>query len=341
MPASELNWLSAIGLATMIRQKEVSPVEVMRSVLDHAARHEPQVNALAQLLDESAIEQARQAEQDVMSGRPLGPLHGVPVTIKDVSPMAGHPLRIGSRIHEGSIASETAPMTSRLTDAGGIVFGRTTTPEFGWTGVSRSPLTGLTHNPWKHGYNAGASSAGAGAAAAAGYGPLHEGTDGAGSIRMPAHFCGVYGLKPSYGRVPYYPVTVGDMTSHVGPLTRTVADAALMTQVMAGPHPWDHTSLEAPPANYLARLLEPVRGRRIAFSPDLGHARVDDEVAALVKRAAADLAAAAEVELVDFTPDWALRGRIWDDSSGPPTSLITRCTSPSGRSRWMPVSWHA
>jgi aspartyl-tRNA(Asn)/glutamyl-tRNA(Gln) amidotransferase subunit A len=207
--------------------------------------------------------------------------------------------------------------------------------------VSRSPLTGLTHNPWKHGYNAGASSAGAGAAAAAGYGPLHEGTDGAGSIRMPAHFCGVYGLKPSYGRVPYYPVTVGDMTSHVGPLTRTVADAALMTQVMAGPHPWDHTSLEAPPANYLARLLEPVRGRRIAFSPDLGHARVDDEVAALVKRAAADLAAAAEVELVDFTPDWALRGRIWDDSSGPPTSLITRCTSPSGRSRWMPVSWHA
>ena len=125
--------------------------------------------------------------------------------------------------------------------AGAIILGKTTTPEFGWMGVSNSPLTGITHNPWKHGFNAGASSAGAGVGAAAGYGPLHQGSDGAGSIRMPAHFSGVYGLKPTYGRVPQSPVTGSDYTVHLGPLTRTVADAALMLRTMAGPHPDDHT----------------------------------------------------------------------------------------------------
>ena len=130
--------------------------------------------------------------------------------------------------------------------------------------------------------NAGASSAGAGAAAAAGFGPLHQGSDGAGSIRMPAHFCGVFGLKPSFGRVPYYPVGTGDCTSHIGPMTRTVADGALMLEVMAGPHPLDYTSLEAGPRLISARLHEGIKGKRIAYSPDLGHARVDPEVAALV-----------------------------------------------------------
>ncbi|HEY1410775.1 MAG TPA: amidase family protein, partial [Rhodopila sp.] len=148
------------------------------------------------------------------------------------------------------------------------------------------PLTGITHNPWKYGYNAGASSAWAGAGCAAGYGPLHQGSDGAGSIRMPSHFCGVFGLKPSFGRVPYYPVSTGDMTSHNGPMTRTVADAALFLEVMAGPHPLDYTTLEAGPAAYHARLQEGVKGKRIAYSPDLGLARVDPEVAALVKAAA-------------------------------------------------------
>ena len=176
---------------------------------------------------------------------------------------------------------------TRLQDAGAIVIGKTTTSEFGWKGVSQSPLTGITHNPWKHGYNAGASSAGAGAAAAAGFGPLHQGSDGAGSIRMPSHFCGVFGLKPSFGRVPAYPVSTGDYTSHSGPMSRSVADAALMLEVMAGPHPLDHTTLEAWPANYTGRLHAGVKGRRIAYSPDLGHARVDPEVAALVKAAAA------------------------------------------------------
>jgi aspartyl-tRNA(Asn)/glutamyl-tRNA(Gln) amidotransferase subunit A len=186
---------------------------------------------------------------------------------------------------QGHQPSEDTPVVPRLKDEGAIILGKTTTSEFGWTGVSRSPLTGITHNPWKFGFNAGASSAGAGAAAAAGFGPLHQGSDGAGSIRMPAHFCGVYGLKPSFGRVPYYPVGTGDLTSHMGPLTRTVADSALFLEVMAGPHPLDYTTLEAGPASYHARLHEGIKGRRIAYSPDLGLARVDPDVAALVRAA--------------------------------------------------------
>ena len=141
-------------------------------------------------------------------------------------------------------------------------------------------MTGVTHNPWKLGLNAGASSSGAGVGAAAGYGPLHQGSDGAGSIRMPAHFCGVFGLKPTYGRVPQSPMTPSDNTVHLGPLTRTVADAALMLKVMAGRHPDDQSSLEGPPADYPEHLANRPRAPRIAFSPDLGHARVDPEVAA-------------------------------------------------------------
>ncbi len=163
-----------------------------------------------------------------MKDERIGRLHGVPVTIKDLAITKDMPTQMGSHIFAGNQPTEDTPIVPRLRDEGAIILGKTTTSEFGWTGVSHSPLTGITHNPWKHGTNAGASSAGAGAAAAAGFGPLHQGSDGAGSIRMPAHFCGVFGLKPTFGRVPYYPVGSGDYTSHMGPMTRTVADSALM-----------------------------------------------------------------------------------------------------------------
>ncbi|MDB5413053.1 MAG: putative amidase protein [Rubritepida sp.] len=308
MSASELNWLPATEMAALVRRKAVSPVEIVDAVLAQVEAHEPRINAFVMILADEARAAARAAEKAVMSGEATGPLHGVPVTIKDVVAMKGLPMRSGSLSTPTTPSTETAPVVTRLVDAGAIVIGKTTTPEFGWTGVSHSPLSGDTHNPWKHGMNAGASSAGAGAACAAGFGPIHEGSDGAGSVRMPAHFCGVFGVKPSFGRIPYYPVSLGDLTSHVGPLTRTVADAALMIGVTAGQHPWDHTSLEAPPADYLGRLHEPVRGRRIAFSPDLGHARVDPEVASLVRKAAEDFAAAAEAELIEVTPPWGKLG---------------------------------
>ena len=287
MDAESLAFTPATQLAEMIRTKQLSPVELMRTVLARIEALNPKVNAFAYLAADAALDGARTAEAALMRGERLGRLHGVPVTIKDLADTADMPTQSGSHIYAGHQPSEDTPMVPRLREEGAIILGKTTTSEFGWTGVSRSPLTGITHNPWKHGMNAGASSAGAGAAAAAGFGPLHQGSDGAGSIRMPAHFCGVFGLKPTFGRVPYYPVSLGDYTSHNGPMARTVGDVALLLQSMAGPHPLDHTSLEAGPANYPARLREGIKGARIAYSPDLGHARVDPEVAALVAKAVA------------------------------------------------------
>jgi aspartyl-tRNA(Asn)/glutamyl-tRNA(Gln) amidotransferase subunit A len=286
MNSEDLGYLPATRLAELIRTKQLSPVEYTQGLLDRIATLEPKVNAFVHLAADQAMDAARAAEDRLMSGERIGRLHGVPVTIKDLAITKDMPTQQGSFIYQGNQPTEDAPMIPRLRDEGAIVLGKTTTSEFGWTGVSHSPLTGITHNPWRHGYNAGASSAGAGAGAAAGYGPLHQGSDGAGSIRMPAHFCGVFGLKPSFGRVPNYPVSTGDLTSHNGPLTRTVADSALMMEVISGPHPWDYTTLEAGPAAYLARLQQGVKGRRIAYSPDLGLARVDPDVAALVKAAA-------------------------------------------------------
>jgi aspartyl-tRNA(Asn)/glutamyl-tRNA(Gln) amidotransferase subunit A len=287
MDSEMLAFTPAVRLAEMIRQKQLSPVELMTALLARIEALNPRVNAFAHLAGDAAMEAARNAEQALMQGDRIGRLHGVPVTIKDLAITRDMPTQMGSHIFAGNQPAEDTPIVPRLRGEGAIILGKTTTSEFGWTGVSRSPLTGITHNPWKHGYNAGASSAGAGAAAAAGFGPLHQGSDGAGSIRMPSHFCGVFGLKPTFGRVPYYPVSAGDYTSHMGPMTRTVADSALMLGVIAGPHPLDHTTCEAGPADYLGRLAEGVRGRRIAYSPDLGLARVDPDVAALVKSAAA------------------------------------------------------
>ena len=252
-----------------------------------------------------------EAEAAVMAGDPLGPLHGVPVTIKDLFDLEGFVTESGSRTQAWATgkqaASADSPVAARLKAAGAVILGKTTTPEFGWTGVSRSPLTGITHNPWKHGYNAGASSSGAGAAAAAGFGPLHQGSDGAGSIRMPAHFSGAFGIKPTWGRVPHVPVRNNDLVSHVGPLSRTVEDAALFLNATAGAHPLDHTSLTEPVPDFMENLSRDVTGLRIAFSPNLGHARVDAEVATLVA-AAARIFESAGCTVEEVTPEWGPLG---------------------------------
>ncbi len=309
MTDEDLGFMPATELGPMIRQKKISPVEVVSTLLARIERLEPKVNAFAHVAADRAMAQAKQAEAKLMSGGPLGPLHGLTFTIKDLFQAEGMPMQSGSLINKGVMGTYDSPAVERMYAAGGIALGKTTVSEFGWTGVSSCPLTGITHNPWKHGYNAGASSAGAGAASAAGYGALHQGSDGAGSVRMPAHFCGIFGLKPTYGRVPYHPVGAGDYTSHIGPMTRTVADGALMMSVMSGPHPLDHTTLEAWPADYLGRLDDGIKGKRVAYSPDLGHARVDPDVAALVRKAAETWAKAAGVELVDVKPGWGPKGR--------------------------------
>jgi aspartyl-tRNA(Asn)/glutamyl-tRNA(Gln) amidotransferase subunit A len=268
---------------------------------------DPGINAMMRVTQDHAMAAARKAEAAFQRGEATGLLAGIPVTIKDLQHTKGVQTDFGSHVLKGTIPDVDAPCVARLHEAGAVMIGKTTSPEFGWKGVSQSPLSGITHNPWMHGMNAGGSSAGAAAACAAGYGPLHQGGDGAGSIRMPAHFCGVYGFKPTHGRVPNWPMSNNDLATHMGPLTRTVTDAALMTQAMAGPHPWDYTSLEAPPFDYLSALQADLRGKRIAFSPDLGHARVDPEVAELVARAVVAFEEmGAEVNLL--TPDWGKLG---------------------------------
>ncbi len=292
----------------MIRAKQVSPVEVMQAIINRVERLEPKINAFAYFDGDRALDRAKVAEAQLARGEAQGALFGLPVTIKDLAVTGDMPTERGSWIEKGNQPDTDAPFVQRLKMAGAIPLGKTTTSEFGWKGVSQSPLTGITHNPWAHGLNAGASSAGAGAAAAAGYGPLHQGSDGAGSVRMPAHFCGIFGLKPSFGRVPNWPVPSNDQTSHIGPMTRTVADSALMMETISGPHPWDHYSLESPPSPYVRKLDgASVKGLRVAWSSNLGHARVDSDVAALAE-AGAKVFENMGARVEEVTPSWGTQG---------------------------------
>ncbi len=307
MNDDELGFMSATDLQRAYTSRQLSPVEVARRLLDRTAALNPALNAMTMLTAEMAMEQASASEAAYASGDPVRLLEGVPVTLKDMHATKGLVTGMGSYATQHDVPDVDAPCIARLHRAGSITIGKTTVPEFGWKGVSQSTLSGITHNPWKHGYNAGASSAGAAAACAAGFGPLHLGSDGGGSVRMPAHFCGVFGVKPTYGRIPYWPVPNNDYATHMGTLTRTVADGALMLKAMAGPHPWDHTSCEAAPADYPALLQADMRGKRIAYSPTLGHARVDAEVALLAARAAlAFEEMGATVDIVE--PEWGPLG---------------------------------
>jgi aspartyl-tRNA(Asn)/glutamyl-tRNA(Gln) amidotransferase subunit A len=282
---AELCWTPATELARLIRWKTVSPLEVTRAILDRIEQVNPALNAFCTVIADQALDAARAAEDAVVRGTPLGPLHGIPVSIKDLALTAGVRTMFGSYVFERRVPDTDAPFVRRLRAAGAILIGKTTSPEFGWKAIGDSPLTGITRNPWNPGFTSGGSSAGAGAAAAAGLGPLHQGSDGAGSIRIPSSFCGIYGLKPTYGRVPIWPVSNNDSATHSGPMVRTVADAALMLSAMAGPDAWDGTCLEGAPADYVGLLDRGIKGLRVAFSPNLDGLRVDPDVAAVVRDA--------------------------------------------------------
>ena len=314
MNAVELCYTPATRLSTLIRSKALSPVELTRAVLGRIEHLNPKVNAFCTVTADQALDAARRAEQSVMRGEPLGPIHGLPFSIKDLAFTKGVRSMFGSHIFATRVPDVDAPYVRRLKAAGGVMLGKTTSPEFGWKGLGDSPLTGITRNPWNTEMTTGGSSAGAGAATAAGLGPLAQGSDGAGSIRIPSAFCGVYGFKPSYGRVPMWPVSNNDYSTHIGPMTRTVADAALMLTVIAGADEWDRTSLDAAPADYLGRLDDGVQGLRVAFSPDLGGLRVDPAVVALVQTAARTFESlGCPVEEVNpgFADSHALIREIW------------------------------
>jgi aspartyl-tRNA(Asn)/glutamyl-tRNA(Gln) amidotransferase subunit A len=278
--------MSAMELSANIRSHTVSPVEVVEAVLARIESLNPKLNAFVFVHAEEARALAREAEAAVMRGDDLGLLHGVPISVKDNLAIAGKPSTYGSRLLKDNVAVETSPIAERIIAAGGIIVGRTNTPEFAWRGSTDNPLFGETRNPWDLTKTPGGSSGGAGAAVAAGLAPLAHGTDGAGSIRIPSSFCGIVGHKPSFGRVPFFPSPgAGELSAHAGPMTRTVRDAALLLDVMAGPDEHDRFSLPAAGEQYRESVEGGVSGWRVAWSPDLGHIPVDPEVRAICESA--------------------------------------------------------
>ncbi|MGH6915905.1 MAG: amidase family protein, partial [Geminicoccales bacterium] len=228
--------LSATELLARYRRKQLSPVEATRAALDRIERFDGAVNAFCLVDGERALAHARASEDRWQRGAAQGLVDGVPTTIKDLVLTEGWPTLRGSlAIAPDQRWDEDAAATARLREQGAVLLGKTTTPEFGWKAVTDSPLTGITRNPWDVSRTPGGSSGGAAAACALGMGPLHVGTDGGGSIRIPACFTGIFGLKPSFGRVPAYPLSPYGTIAHVGPMTRTVSDAALMLNVLALP----------------------------------------------------------------------------------------------------------
>ena len=298
---AELNWLSAAKLSKGYAKKKFSPLDVARVCLAQIAKRDGALNAMVHVDEKLALNQAAASEKRWHKGIPLSPLDGVPVVIKDLLLTKGWPTLRGSKtVSRDQVWDQDAPSVARLREAGCVFLGATTTPEFGWKGVTDSPLTGVTRNPWDVSKTPGGSSGGSAAAVAAGYAPLALGTDGGGSIRIPAGFSGIYGLKPSFGRIPAYPLSPFGSVAHIGPMTRSVKDSALMMNELAKPDARDWTSLPYDRVDYLKKLVKGVKGMRIAFSPALGYVDVDPEIAALVADAVKVLRdLGAKVEQVD------------------------------------------
>ena len=293
---------SAQELLRAFAAKTLSPVEATRASLQRIDRLNDRLNAFCLVDHEHALKAAEASERRWMAGAPVGRLDGVPATVKDVVQAKGWPTKRGSRIlADAGSDAEDSPATARLRAHNAVLLGKTTTPEFGWKGVTDNQLTGLTRNPWNPAMTPGGSSGGAAAAAAVGMGALHIGTDGGGSIRIPCGFTGIPGFKQSFGRVPAWPLSPFGTVSHVGPMARTVGDCALMLTVLAGPDSRDPYSLPDDNADYTDGLEAGVAGLRIAFSPTFGPHAVHPEIAAALATAAqtfADLGA--EVEQPDL-----------------------------------------
>ena len=279
--------LSASELVEAYRAKRLSPVEATESALARIDAHNDAVNAYLLVDAEGALAAARASEARWAKGEPAGLVDGVPTSIKDVLLTKGWPTLRGSKTTDPTQPwDDDAPSVARMREHGAVFLGKTTTPEFGWKGVTDCPVSGITRNPWNLEHTPGGSSGGASAALAAGMGPLAFGTDAGGSIRIPSSFAGVFGLKPSFGRVPAYPPSPFSTLAHVGPMTWTVADAALMLTVIAEPDARDWFALPHEPRDYRAGLDDGVAGLKVAFSPALGYAAVEAEVADLVAAAA-------------------------------------------------------
>ena len=286
--------MDAVTLANHIRAKELSPVEVVEAVLARTEKLEPLLHAFCTPTPDLAKETAKRIEQALMAGEEVGPLAGVPVGIKDLVCTQGILTVSGSFAYEDFVPEEDDVSVERLKKAGAIILGKTNVPEFGYSGTGHNPVFETTRNPWNTNLTPGGSSAGSGAAVATGMGPFAIGSDGGGSIRIPAAHSGIYGIKASMGRVPLYPcsrderypgVSSWEGLEHIGPMSRTVADSALMLSVITGPDDRDRHSLPAADFDWMECVKGDLRGLKVAYSPDWGYAPVDSEVRRVVGEA--------------------------------------------------------
>jgi aspartyl-tRNA(Asn)/glutamyl-tRNA(Gln) amidotransferase subunit A len=321
--------LSAEDMLAEYARRRLSPEDVLQAITERVARLNPGLNAFA-VLNPAAIQAAGESASRWRSGRPLGILDGVPCTVKDLVDLGGFPTRRGSRTTSTDPVADDAPMVAGLKAAGAVILGKTTTTEFGWKSPGDCPLHGITRNPWDPRYTTGGSSSGAGAAGAAGFGPLHIGTDAGGSVRIPAAWCGLVGLKPTYGRIPQWPASAFASVAVAGPMTRTVRDAALMFSAMARWDLRDPFCLPDDPRDWLDGIEEGVAGLTVGVLNNPGFdAPVDSDGVAAVERAAQLLAdAGAYVEQTDADlPDTStVFGRVWGAAlarlvAGMPTQL--------------------
>jgi Asp-tRNA(Asn)/Glu-tRNA(Gln) amidotransferase A subunit family amidase len=280
------SYVSAKEIRDRIIGKGLSATEVMSETLSRMEELEPTLNAFVTPMPERAMEAAREADRLLAEGGELGPLHGVPISVKDLINVGGVRTTFGSRTMVDNVVGDDAPAVERARAAGACVIGKTTTTEFGCkAGGGDSPLSGVTRNAWDPSRTTGGSSAGAATSVAAGVTPFALGTDGGGSIRIPASLCGVFGIKAQYGRVPVFPTSATPTLGHVGPISRTVRDAALLLGVISGFDARDPASVSEPVPDFLAACEMPVEGMRVAWSPTLGYARPTPEVLEIAEEA--------------------------------------------------------
>src|SRR3954463_12761456 len=284
---TDIKSLTGAELLRLYRRGELSPVEVTRDQLERIEKVQPIINAFIIVDPAGANETAQASEARWHKGEPVGLADGLGATVKDNVWLEGFPSRRGSLTSDPAPVKADAPAVARLREAGAVILGKTTLPEFGWIGACHSPLTGITRNPWKLDRTTGGSSGGAAAAALLNLGHLHIGTDGAGSIRIPAAFTGVFGIKPTFGRVAAYPASPFSVLAHLGPLTRTVTDAALAMSVICAPDARDMTAWNTPAPDFRIGLDAGVRGLRVAWSARLGYVqKLDPQVEAAARAAA-------------------------------------------------------
>jgi aspartyl-tRNA(Asn)/glutamyl-tRNA(Gln) amidotransferase subunit A len=291
---NEICRMDAVTLASLIQAKELSPVEVIEAVLERMEKLEPILHAFCTPTPEAALADAKRIEAEIMAGNPVGPLAGVPIGIKDLVCTAGIKTVSGSVAYADFVPEEDDVVVERLKAAGAVILGKTNVPEFGYSGVAHNSVFETTRNPWNPELTSGGSSGGSGAAVATGMGPFAIGSDGGGSIRIPGSFCGLYGIKASMGRVPLYPgcrderypgVSSWESLEHIGPMSRTVADSALMLSVIAGPDERDRHSLPEPNFDWMEVIKGDIKGLKVAYSPDWGYAAVDPKVRQIVGEA--------------------------------------------------------